>query len=168
MRRESVANLPTIASIITEMDVFVPSPGIALFAKLILILATSKLKARHRVFQVLVDMEEMELGYVVWSASGKKTRCERLMMPSKRFNILHFCCGMCHRNDPNPNPLTSLSCDHTFDSECLFNWAKYFKGCPICETPLPSFRSRARFSCVSSLAFRFQLFMYMMGSCIRG
>lgn len=59
MRRESVANLPTIVSIITEMDVFVPSPGIALFAKLILILATSKLKARHRVFQVLVDMEEM-------------------------------------------------------------------------------------------------------------
>lgn len=46
-----------------------------------------------------------------------------------------FSCVICADED-RPTVIAKLSCGHVFHRDCIVEWGKYKKECPLCRTPI--------------------------------
>ncbi|XP_022743330.1 E3 ubiquitin ligase BIG BROTHER-related-like isoform X2 [Durio zibethinus] len=84
--------------------------------------------------------ELLALGDVVGTESRGLSADSIASLPSVTYKAgssqtgSHDSCVICHVDYDDGDSLTLLSCKHSYHSECINNWLKINKVCPICST----------------------------------
>ncbi|KAJ6353532.1 hypothetical protein OIU76_002530 [Salix suchowensis] len=88
--------------------------------------------------------ELLALGEVVGTESRGLSAATIASLPSINYktgssqNGSNDSCVICRLDYEDGETLTLLSCKHSYHSECINNWLKINKACPVCNTEVSS------------------------------